>query len=519
VDPSLPIYPAEASNGEFVPRAPTAHERAMAHEICARIDHSAQRLHVDRRALLHRASGVAATLAVFNLFGCSSSDSLDGRTPTGSSTSSSVPGTATSSTSPTTTSGGVFEVPDPADVAACDEMLSGAEFIFDVHSHHVMPDGPWRENAPSIVSMIRPLVPDDCTSADPFEGLDRVSYLQDFFLASDTTIAMLSDVPNSGPDDAPIPWLEALRTKQLADTSMRGGASRVLLHNVIAPNFGDLSARLDGMSQTAATRKVAAFKVYTAWGPGNQGFAMDDPKIGLPVLDHARQLGIKILCAHKGLPIQGFDQRFNGPADIVAVAKQYPDMQFVVYHSAFERETVEGAYSPTAATRGVSSLVKAVIDNGLPPNSNVWAELGTTWRELMRKPNEAAHCIGKLLTHIGEDRVLWGTDSIWYGSPQPQIMAFRAFQITAEFQERFGYPALTDARKQKIFGLNAAKLDGVQVDAARCALQADKLEASKLEFASFVSSGRITTPWQPRGPMSRRDVLAFLRVGGRIGAG
>ena len=256
VDPSLPIYPAEASNGEFVPRAPTSHERAMAHEIRARIDHTAQRLHVDRRALLHRASGVAATLAVFNLFGCSSSDSLDGGAPTGSSTSSSVPGTGTSSTSPTTTSGGVFEVPDPADVAACDEMLSGAEFIFDVHSHHVMPDGPWRENAPSIVSMIRPLVPDDCTSADPFECLDRVSYLQDFFLASDTTIAMLSDVPNSRPDDAPIPWLEALRTKQLADTSMRGGASRVLLHNVIAPNFGDLSARLDGMSQTAATRNA-----------------------------------------------------------------------------------------------------------------------------------------------------------------------------------------------------------------------------------------------------------------------
>jgi len=39
--------------------------------------------------------------------------------------------------------------------------------------------------------------------------------------------------------------------------------------------------------------------------------------------------------------------------------------------------------------------------------------------------------------------VLWGTDSIWYGSPQDQIQAFRAFEITPEFQERFGYPALT----------------------------------------------------------------------------
>ena len=41
---------------------------------------------------------------------------------------------------------------------------------------------------------------------------------------------------------------------------------------------------------------------------------------------------------------------------------------------------------------------------------------------------------------MGEDRVLWGTDAIWYGSPQPQIMAFRAFEISPEFQEQFGYP-------------------------------------------------------------------------------
>jgi hypothetical protein len=300
---------------------------------------------------------------------------------------------------------------------------------------------------------------------------------------------------------------------------MKGAASRVLLHNVIAPNFGLLGARLDEMSATAATGNVAAFKVYTAWGPNNRGFAIDDPAIGLPVLEHARLLGVKVLCAHKGLPIQGFDQRFNGPADLVAAARQYPDMQFVVYHSAFERETVEGPYSASTASRGVNSLVKAMLDNDMPPNSNVWAELGTTWRELMRKPDQAAHCVGKLLTYVGEDRVLWGTDAIWYGSPQPQIMAFRAFQITAEYQERFGYPALTSSTKQKVFGRNAARLFGVDVDATRCALATDKLSASRLEFASLVGAQRIAAPWQPRGPLSRRDVLSFMRAGGQIGAG
>ena len=37
--------------------------------------------------------------------------------------------------------------------------------------------------------------------------------------------------------------------------------------------------------------------------------------------------------------------------------------------------------------------------------------------------------LGKLLVHVGEDNVLWGTDAVFYGSPQGQIQAFRAFQI------------------------------------------------------------------------------------------
>ena len=52
----------------------------------------------------------------------------------------------------------------------------------------------------------------------------------------------------------------------------------------------------------------------------------------------------------------------------------------------------------------------------------------------MRDPEQAAHALGKLIKHCGEDNVLWGTDSIWYGSPQDQIVAFRTFQISASSQ-------------------------------------------------------------------------------------
>jgi predicted TIM-barrel fold metal-dependent hydrolase len=499
----LPFRPAEASNGEYLPRAATADERAIVGAALDRVADGANALRIDRRRLLQSAGGVAALLAAVNLAACSNGGERSQPGPTGTSTSTN-PGLPPS-TSTSTAPGGTFEVPDDIeDVAACAQALGGNEFIFDVHTHHVVPEGPWRRNAPRIADMIRGLVPSGCQESDRYECLNRAAYIHDMFVASDTSLALLSDVPNSGPEDAPMPFDEAVRTAEFAAALAAGGAPRVIVHNVIAPNFGFLPARLDDMTAKAETGHVAAFKVYTAWGPERRGFALDDPGIGLPVVEHARSLGVRIMCAHKGLPLLEFDRAHNGPRDLVATAAQYPDMDFVVYHGAFELQTTERAYDPAHAATGINSLVKALDDYGIPPNANVWAELGTTWRELMRAPTEAAHALGKLLTRVGENRVLWGTDGIWYGSPQPQIMAFRAFQIAPELQERHGYPALTDELKRKVFGLNAARLFGIDPAQQRCVIDAGALDAAR-------ASGAVPVSWTPRGPTTRREMLTWLR--------
>lgn len=502
----LPFRPGPVSNGEFVPREPTGRDREAARLIVARADAAARRTGLDRRRFLQSASGMAVTLGVLNLVGCGGDD--DPRSAPSTTTPSST--TRPPATSTSTAPAGSYAEPDPEDVEACEEVLGGDEFIFDVHTHHVMPDRPWRQNAPRIADMILGLVPDGCVEPDRYDCLDRAAYLHDMFLASDTTVALLSDVPSSGPDDAPIPFDDALGTQSLAEALTHGGARRVLVHNVIAPNFGPLQARLDDMEVRAATGNVAAFKVYTAWGPDRQGYALDDPALGIPVVEKARELGVKVMCGHKGLPLLEFDRRFNGPRDLVALARLYPDMDFVVYHGAFEIETREGPYDPTRAETGIDSLVKALEDHGIGPNQNVWAELGTTWRETMSDPDQAAHAVGKLLKHVGEDRVLWGTDGIWYGSPQPQIMAFRAFQIAEATAAEHGYPLLTPAVKAKVFGLNAARLFGLDPVAARCALDADGLAAARAEARQLVAAGRLPPPWQPRGPLSRREVLSWL---------
>jgi len=268
------------------------------------------------------------------------------------------------------------------------------------------------------------------------------------------------------------------------------------------------------MTAAAETRRVAAFKVYTAWNPSGPGYSLEDPRIGLPVVQHAHDLGVKVFVAHKGLPLVSFDETHNHPEDMVALSRRFRDMQFLIYHAAWDPSRVEGPYDPTATT-GIDSLLVALDRHHVPANDNVWVDVASMWRELLTRPDEAAHALGKLLRRLGTRRVLWGTDSVWFGSPQAQIMAMRAFQITPYFQERYGYPALTPAVKAGLFGLNAAALFGVDPAAHRCGLVSAKLASGRAEASALRAEGALPSAFTPRGPVTRRQVLGWLAGAGR----
>jgi hypothetical protein len=158
---------------------------------------------------------------------------------------------------------------------------------------------------------------------------------------------------------------------------------------------------------------------------------------------------------------------------------------------------------------GVSSLVHAMQQQGLPPGSNVYADLGSVWTNVLALPDQAAHVLGKLLLHLGEGNVLWGTDSVFTGSPQPLIEAFRAFRISEQFQATYGYPALDDARKRKILGLNAAPLFGVDPEAVRCELDRDAIGRRKQALDEALGPRR----WAIKaglGPRTRREFARLL---------
>ena len=498
-DPELPILlpfvPGQASNGEFVPKERTYTHRkaeALAHQMAEEI---ARKRGLDRRRFLMSAGGMAVTLAAINLVGCDAEDTRDLPDGVGS--------------------GGTFNTPVDADPGAVCEMLEGDEFIFDVQTHHVDPDGPWVNESPATAGAFR-LFPADpsCTEAEHLDCLGRYYYAHDIFLESDTTIAVLSDTPSANDSTDPLNFDEMKRTRDIMNELSPADAGRLRLHSVVVPNApAGLDAALERMQARAEALDVAAWKVYTPYGPDGRGWMLDDDA-GMAVIEQARSLGVKTICAHKGLPLFGFDRAAASPRDIGVVAAAYPDMNFVVYHSGWFPGRREGAYNPDQA-EGVDVLVKSLMDNGIQPNTNVYAELGSTWRNLMSDRTQAAHLLGKLIRYVGEDNVLWGTDCIWTGSPQPQIVAMRAFQIEPQFAQQYGYGMLTEAVKRKIFGLNAARLYGVEPETQRCKIERDPVEELRQTYLDLEADTH-EIRWAPKGPTSRDGMLRwFAEHGGR----
>jgi predicted TIM-barrel fold metal-dependent hydrolase len=279
------------------------------------------------------------------------------------------------------------------------------------------------------------------------------------------------------------------------------GTHRLLLHGRVNPNQpGDL----EGMDELKEKWGVSAWKTYTQWGPNGRGYFLSDD-IGIRFIERARKLGVKNIAVHKGLPFGQQSYEHSQCSDIGVVAKRFPDVNFLIYHSGFVTGVREQAYQP--GRDGIDTLVSSLQKNSVSPGSNVYAELGSTWRFLMRDPERAAHAIGKLLLSVGASNILWGTDSIWYGSPQDQIQAFRTFQIAPALRDKHGYAEITPDLRARIFGRNAAKVYGLSA--------AEIKKYTSRDSVSRERSAYLENPqphFETYGPKTWRQFLEYLTI-------
>jgi hypothetical protein len=271
---------------------------------------------------------------------------------------------------------------------------------------------------------------------------------------------------------------------------------RIVSHGLFSPDLG--AANMENMHRQAEQLKIEAWKGYTGQGlgPTKEGWWLDDEKVAYPTLEYARKTGIKLVCVHKGLPLPGFNVEHCSPRDVPKAAADFPDLTFILYHSgfkglessaeiikAFQTGDLKITGDPTkdAYVPWVSDICAARKKN--PKMKNVYMEIGSTFGMLaITNPMLCCHVLGMLIDAFGDDHILWGTDSIWWGSPQWQIEAFRRLKMDEGLMKQFGYKPLTPEVKNKIFGLNAARVYGIDVKAKLHAIPNDYVTKLKAEY-------------------------------------
>jgi uncharacterized protein len=454
---AVPPIPARiASNEEFIPPPQTPQQQAYEARVNALAEQEAGRRGLSRREFFRTGSGMAAALLALNeVFGpCYQVSAAEVKEP------------------------GAFEEKWPKD-----------QFIFDVQTHHVDVSRKWYDDTPDgkatvrFFQMLRPFR----DVKDTLELLNRAHYVKELFGDSDTTMAIISGIPSRDWDKNPLPPDQMVATRKYVNDI--AGSRRVLSHGLLRPNLG--KKELEEMERQVKELKIDAWKMYTGAELGEKAWFLDDEKVAYPCWEKTVKLGIKNLCVHKGLPLSAFNEKACTPLDLEKAAKDWPQLNFIVYHSGFRGfgflgqgkgdKVVDPKTDDPQEIPWISDILRILKKN--PKIKNIYFELGSTFQQLSSSaPTTCLHMLGQMIQTAGADHILWGTDSIWGGSPQSQIVRLRKLTMPEELITKFKYPELTDEIKNQIFGLNAAKVFGVDVKAQRKAIKADKLTQLREDY-------------------------------------
>ena len=458
VDPheALPFPLSDVSNGEWCPRPPNATQRAAAALLAEEADRRARRLGMSRRAFLRTAAGTATAYMVLN--------TVHGLDQTGDA------------------------APLPVTAEQCDDpeaarsLFTADYFVMDVQLHHVDLD---HFNNPVFGTLLRFLEP-NLSPQERLAHLSQMNMVKEVFVDSETAVGVISGVPNG----VPLPVETMAATRDLVNEL--AGSPRALSQAMCDPrNPPGSETALDSLEHQVRDLGARALKCYT----GNGSWWLDDEAVAYPMLEEATRLGLRLINVHKGFPalLGPMAEEYVRSRDLPRVSYDWPRLDFVAYHSGYFPES-----------GGIAEFLDVV--RSIPDRRNVYAEIGSAFAVAVTQgPMAAAHLVGSLLQTLGADRIVWGTDSIWWGSPQWQIDAFKVLTIPPALQEQFGYPALTDDAKRQILGLNAARLYHVNVTEARCTIAADRLSAMRRNADPGSSRSHLVY-----GPRTRRECLRLV---------
>ncbi|MBP6821427.1 MAG: amidohydrolase family protein [Acidobacteria bacterium] len=474
VDSPMPTQ--AVSNEEFIPRPQSEPQKKVEHLIGEFSEVRAKKLGMQRRDFMRTSMGLATCFLASNeVFGkCWDVDEVE-----------------------------------TWEAAAVDEKWPKDEyFIIDVQAHFTngLPVGNFRQ-----MEFVKNMGFNLKNDADAYSFQN---FVKEMYFDSETKMVVISGVPGKenlrdangkvlidaertpGVSGKVLPsWVMAKARKQINELA---GSQRALNQGNLAPNHYwdkvknqmNKAELLEQMEREIKEYGISSWKWYCHTDPAQtgNGFQLDDDNAQF-FIEESRKRGLKLISTHKGYSYQSRTLgHLANPKDVEKAALRNPDFNFVVYHSAIKHGSNEpnwlesNQYDPKTGDFLWHSVLMDIKKRN-PKMNNVYCEIGSFFNILaVTDPIMAMHGLGKNIKYYGSDHVIWGTDCLWWGSPQWGVDALKRFQISDEMCEKFGYKKITKEDKAKIFGLNAAKLYKVDVKAKRNPLKTDMLDKLKIAY-------------------------------------
>lgn len=462
---SSPIPCQVISNGEFLPAPQGSLQKRFEARLKERAGMLAKRHGLSRRAFLRTASGMASAFLTMN-----------------------------------EVYGAVFQVSEAeaADPELGDEHAGrlSEQFVMDVHTHFLRDD----TRLQTFVDMRtdtgkRGYNPALARHPQTFEDVKFPVYVKEMFLDSDTKIAVLSGAPSDVPRD----WMLSNDTiREACDRVNRfADSQRMLPHFIFVPGQ---PGWLEAIDRGIEVLKPAGWKGYTIGDNTHKELSrypwrMDDPAVTYRGYEKFAKSNCRLVAVHKGLFPPSDEKRFPRLTqyakvdDVGRAAKDWPQLSFLIYHAGYRYTGDDNPalavkqFDDTGRMDWVSDLIEIPAKYGV---TNVYADVGASFAALcLSHPRAAAAMMGMLIKGLGSDHVLWGTDSLWFGSPQWQIEAFRRMEIPDDMQRKHGFAPLGPADgpvKGAILGQNGARVYGISKHEAEVGWRHDSLAHRRLAY-------------------------------------